>query len=50
MGEYIRDSIIWITTAIVATFSVYRTGDINSLGIFIAPVAAVLFKELFTLL
>ena len=44
MGEYIRDIIMWIVTAIVAIFAVDKTGDVNSLVVIIAPVAVSLFR------
>ena len=43
MGEYIRDIIMWIVTAIVAIFAVDKTGDVNSLVIIIASVAVTLY-------
>lgn len=49
MGEYIRDIAMWIVTAIVAMFAIDKTSDINSLVIFIAPVAITLFSKLFNL-
>ena len=49
MGEYIRDTVMWIAITIVAMFAIDKTGDINSLVIFIAPVAITLFSKLFNL-
>lgn len=44
MGEYIRDIVMWVVTAIVAMFAIDKTGDVNSLVIIIAPVAVTLFN------
>lgn len=44
MGEYIRDIVMWIATAIIAMFAVDKTGDVNSLTVIIAPVAVTLFN------
>ena len=43
MGEYIRDIVMWVTTAIVAMFAINKTGDVNSLTVIIAPVVTTLF-------
>lgn len=44
MGEYIRDIVMWVVTAIVAMFAIDKTGNVNSLAIIIAPVAVTLFN------
>ena len=44
MGEYIRDIVMWIVTAIVVMFAIDKTGDVNSLIVIIAPVVITLFN------
>ena len=44
MGEYIRDIVMWVVTAIIAMFAIDKTGDVNSHAIIIAPVAVTLFN------
>ena len=42
MGEYIRDIVMWIVTAIIAMFAVDKTGDVNSITVIIAPIVVTL--------